>query len=46
MFSKIGILLVLAMYVLSGVNKFLDFDGTVNITSQKFQLSFQNGFFN
>ena len=37
MFSKIGIVLVLAMYVLSGVNKLLDFNGTVNITSQKFR---------
>ena len=45
MFSKIGIVLVLAMYVLSGVNKFLDFDGTVNITSQKFPIKFPKWFF-
>ena len=45
MLSKIGIILVLAMYVLSGVNKFLDFNGTVNITSQKFPIKFPNWFF-
>ena len=45
MLSKIGIILVLAMYVLSGVNKFLDFNGTVSITSQKFPIKFPKWFF-
>ena len=45
MLSKIGIILVLAMYLLSGVNKFLDFNGTVSITSQKFPIKFPKWFF-
>ena len=45
MYSKIGIVLVLAMYVLSGINKFLDFDGTVSITQQKFPIKFPKWFF-
>ena len=45
MYNKIGIILFLAMYVLSGVNKAFKFMPTVKLTQSKFPIKFPLWFF-
>lgn len=45
MYNKIGIILFLAMYVLSGINKGLKFMPTVKLTQSKFPIKFPLWFF-
>jgi len=45
MYNKIGIILFLAMYILSGVNKAFKFMPTVKLTQSKFPIKFPLWFF-